>query len=289
MNHRTSWTANWNPETLSYRQEEQRLLARLNSDYGTWNEYHLRRRLLNALYGFSRYRERNLVEVQRWRGLPILESTMGYRKKLIQVEERIFRNEVLCKAIVSHATEFYGIEQKELDAHTKEAEKNNQVADKVSVSQALKQRPRLGREGIQEREDAFPCILGSLSTLYLDADSSKLVKVLLHGASLGRLGHEVASLGVTVPDIDMKPSSTLLVEGDFTVVFADQQNHYDVITTHFFIDKAQNLMSYFDTIHRLLKPGGKNVRGKEAEYGFNARALTKNVYKAQTWVARKKS
>jgi hypothetical protein len=32
---------------------------------------------------------------------------------------------------------------------------------------------------------------------------------------------------------------------------------------------------------------GKKVRWKEAEYGFNVRALTKSAYKAQAWVARK--
>ena len=34
--------------------------------------------------------------------------------------------------------------------------------------------------------------------------------------------------------------------------------------------------------------GGKGkVRRTEAEYGFNGRALTRNAYKAQVWVARK--
>ena len=94
-------------------------------------------------------------------------------------------------------------------------------------------------------------------------------------------------------------------------------------------------MSYFDTIHATLKPGGywvnfgpllwgtapfvqlsldeivtitqsmgfefvdtsdacgeptsegMSVRGKRAVYGFNERALTRNVFSAQFWVARK--
>jgi len=139
---------------------------------------------------------------------------------------------------------------------------------------------------------------------------------------------------VTAPDIEPHPS-VLLVEGDFTTAFADQDANYDVITTHFFIDTARNLISYFDTIHRLLKPGGywinfgpllygtgpfvqlsldeilaiveemgfefqdpgeqcglltfegQKVRWKEAEYGFNVKALTKSAYKAQVWVVRK--
>ena len=139
---------------------------------------------------------------------------------------------------------------------------------------------------------------------------------------------------ITAPDIEPHPS-VLLVEGDFTTAFAGQESHYDIIVTHFFIDTARNLMSYLETIHRLLKTGGywvnfgpllygtgpfvqlsldeilavvqemgfefqdldeqcgnltfegQKIRWKEAEYGFNVRALTSSAYKAQTWLARK--
>lgn len=140
---------------------------------------------------------------------------------------------------------------------------------------------------------------------------------------------------VTAPNISPNPS-VLLVEGDFNNVFNDQGGYYDIILTHFFIDTARNLLSYFDTIQFLLKPGGKwlnfgpllygtapfvqlsldeiiavvkelgfefedivdecgvltfegeKVRSKEAEYGFNGKALTKNAYAAQVWVATRK-
>lgn len=140
---------------------------------------------------------------------------------------------------------------------------------------------------------------------------------------------------IMVPD-SPPHSSVLLVEGDFNNAFNDQGGHYDIIITHFFIDTARNLMSYFDTIQFLLKPGGKwlnlgpllygtapfvqlsldeiiavveemgfefedigeecgnltfegkKVRSKEAEYGFNGKALTKNAYAAQVWVATRK-
>ena len=139
---------------------------------------------------------------------------------------------------------------------------------------------------------------------------------------------------VTVPNMTPNPA-VLLVEGDFNTAFNDQSGHYDVIVTHFFIDTARNLMAYFDTIHRLLKPGGrwinfgpllygtgpfvqlsleeiinvveemnfefedidhecgeltfedKKVRSKEAEYGFNRKALTRYAYLAQVWMVRK--
>ncbi|KAK6846384.1 hypothetical protein PG987_001572 [Apiospora arundinis] len=56
------------------------------------------------------------------------------------------------------------------------------------------------------------------------------------------------------------PSRVLLVEGDFTTVFSsspdDEEQKYDVIVTHFFLDTARNLLTYLDTIFRLLRPGG---------------------------------
>lgn len=61
---------------------------------------------------------------------------------------------------------------------------------------------------------------------------------------------------VAVPNITPDPS-VLLVEGDFNTAFHGKEGEFDVIMTHFFIDTARNLMSYFDTIHRLLRPGGR--------------------------------
>ncbi|KAH7128457.1 N2227-like protein-domain-containing protein [Dendryphion nanum] len=145
---------------------------------------------------------------------------------------------------------------------------------------------------------------------------------------------------VTFPNI-IPEREVLLVEGDFTTVFSHEAGSYDVLVTHFFIDTARNLLNYFETIHSLLKPGGKwvnlgpllygsgpfvqlsldeivaviesmgftfekiesgdgpehvcgektfedkEIRGTEAEYGFNGKALTKNAYMAQVWVAKK--
>jgi hypothetical protein len=120
---------------------------------------------------------------------------------LNDLEELIYRNEVLCKSIAAHAANFYGIEKKELDAHIKEAEKGGRVADKVSVVQALKHFVRdWSEEGQKERDEAFPCIKSALFDLNLrDADNTGSVRVLLPGSGLGRLGHEIASLDGELP------------------------------------------------------------------------------------------
>lgn len=140
---------------------------------------------------------------------------------------------------------------------------------------------------------------------------------------------------VPFPEISLDAGAVVLVEGDFTTVFRDNAASFDVVVTHFFIDTARNLMSYLDTIFRILKPGGhwinfgpllygsapfvqlsleeiitvaeamgfvfrelpdrcgtvsledKAVCGLEAEYGFNEKALTKNTYNAQFWIAQR--
>jgi SAM-dependent methyltransferase len=61
---------------------------------------------------------------------------------------------------------------------------------------------------------------------------------------------------VRFPDKVVNGSAALLVEGDFTEVFNDKVAHYDAVVTFFFTDTAQNVMEYYDTIARILKPGG---------------------------------
>ncbi len=72
---------------------------------------------------------------------------------------------------------------------------------------------------------------------------------------------------IRAPQKQVHPSNVLMVEGDFTEVFSDMIGEYDVIITHFFIDTARNLMSYFDTIHRLLRKGGYWINFGPLLYG----------------------
>lgn len=72
---------------------------------------------------------------------------------------------------------------------------------------------------------------------------------------------------VTFPDQLIRPSSVMLIEGDFVVEFAQQTGKYDVIVTLFFIDTARNLVSYLETIHRLLRPGGRWINFGPLLYG----------------------
>ena len=45
------------------------LLQRLDRGRGKWDASHTRHRLLDALYGFSKYFDRNVEDVRRWKKL----------------------------------------------------------------------------------------------------------------------------------------------------------------------------------------------------------------------------
>jgi hypothetical protein len=133
-----------------------------------------------------------------------LEKSVKYSQKLSDIEELIYENEIICKGIIANALKFYGVDQKELDEHIKDAEKSNRQADRISVSQTLKHFVRdWADEGAKERNDAFPCILSTMEALKIDSTSEQSLKVLLPGSGVGRLGHELANLG---GNIDRNPS-----------------------------------------------------------------------------------
>jgi hypothetical protein len=108
----------------------------------------------------------------------------------------MYENLMICRNIVSGAMQFYGVTQKELDEHIKEAEKSGRSADRISVSQTLKHFVRdWSVEGSKERNDAFPCIISALQDFRAQSTENTPLKVLLPGSGLGRLGHEAAKLG----------------------------------------------------------------------------------------------
>ena len=49
--------------------EKAELLQRLSRGTGKWDSSHPRHRLLDALYGFRKYFDRNMDEVKRWKKL----------------------------------------------------------------------------------------------------------------------------------------------------------------------------------------------------------------------------
>ncbi|KAM4062697.1 hypothetical protein HRG_007521 [Hirsutella rhossiliensis] len=308
----------YNQSTIQRHGEERsRLLGTLDKRNGKWTANHARHRLLDALHGFTRYRERQAAELKRLRGLyknvskaqkAFLEHHLSYSSKFTHVEQKLLHNQALCDRVVRHALEFYGIENEELHKHIADTEATGQQADKISVSQALKHIVRdWTDEGDHERSAPFACMLPTLDGLFPARHAAaEKVKILVPGAGLGRLGHDIHRLRgfqVTInewsmfmnvvyrfieryglrdgqtfhpfvdgwshhtsdskmqrqlqfPDVDVNPHSVLMMEGDFTTAFRHQEGFYDVVVTYFFIDTARNLIMYFDTIKKILKPGG---------------------------------
>ncbi|KAL4925536.1 N2227-like protein-domain-containing protein [Aspergillus undulatus] len=320
----TEFPPNPNPRQEA---EHNRLHHRLRHSTETWNTSHPRHRLLMALYGFTRYKERNLAEVKRWRELykhvsksqkKVVEKIIGYSRKLNTAEHLFEDNDAIARDIVRVGMAFYDIKQEELDAFVRDMEKEKKGPDRTSVVQAMKHFVRdWSEEGRFEREDANRCILDNLSGV--ERSEEKPIRVLAPGAGAGRLGYEIDALGgfeVTInewsaymnlvhryatqistpnsltyyPYIDWwshhattadmqrgvsfpdwipstATSNIVMAEGDFTTLFPDDSGQYDVIVTLFFIDTARNLMSYLETIHRLLKTGGTWINLGPLLYG----------------------
>ncbi|KAF5568494.1 trehalase [Fusarium phyllophilum] len=315
------------PDTPRHVEAKKKLDKSMSIGWGNWNAQHPRHRLLDALYGYRRYHERQKAEVDRFEGLykhvsraqrSLLEHQVNYSKKFTRIDALLKKNQELCDAIVQNAMSFYGIDEEELRRHTSAAQSSGRLADKISVSQALKHYVRdWTEEGESERKETFACLVKTLQGLFPVRDDEKPVKILVPGSGLGRLGHDIARLGgfevtvnewsmymniayrfieanraqnthslhpfidgwshhatesdmireLTFPDTSLNSTSVVLTEGDFTTVFNDKTHYYDIIVTYFFIDTARNLMSYLDTIKKVLKPGGHWVNLGPLLYG----------------------
>ncbi|KAF7589568.1 hypothetical protein BBP40_004147 [Aspergillus hancockii] len=191
------------PSEISQKEEYSRLQHRLQRSTGPWDTSHPRQRLLTALHAFHRYKERNLVETKRWRDwykkIPkqqrsTVESTVRYTRKLNTIEHLFETNEHLAHDIVKHGMQFYNLSKQELDSFIRGNEKQGLNTDRTSVSQAMKHFVRdWSDEGYDERQEAFPCVLSTLANI--SRNSEQPLKVLLPGAGLGRLAHEVNALG----------------------------------------------------------------------------------------------
>ncbi|KAF5024862.1 hypothetical protein F66182_3101 [Fusarium sp. NRRL 66182] len=193
------------PSTSRHVEANKKLAQSLARDSGTWNVHHPRHRLLDALYGYSRYYERQKVDLDRVQGLykhvskaqkSLLEHQVQYSTKFGRIDGLLKKNQELCDGIVKNAMDFYGISNDELQQHVKTLEASGKTADKISVSQAMKHYVRDWTEtGETERQATFACLVKTLEGLFPVRDGSEPVKVLVPGAGLARLGHDIAKLG----------------------------------------------------------------------------------------------
>lgn len=66
---------------------------------------------------------------------------------------------------------------------------------------------------------------------------------------------------MTIPDVPtnvLPPNADFsYAAGDFLEIYADNPNYWDALVTCFFLDTANNIIEYIETIYSILKPGGK--------------------------------
>lgn len=128
-----------------------------------------------------------------------VESRVRYSKKLNSVEHLVDKNAQVAHAIVKNGLEFYGVDMQELEDFVDETKDEPTNDSKTSVLQAMKHFVRdWSDEGLHERQPTFPCILNVIQNKFpakLQSETASPVKVLVPGAGLGRLAHEIASLG----------------------------------------------------------------------------------------------
>lgn len=231
----------------------------------------------------------------------------------------MLKNAGLAESILDYGLNYYGVSRHELEAFVYDTT-NGTTKQMGNTLYAMKHFVRdWSNEGLHEREATYPCVLEAVQRAFPARSSSEPARVLVPGSGLGRLGHEIASLGgfqvtlnefsfsmnmayhylatlsnssaetihpyvdwwshrattahllraVNFPDnVDLlQQSSVSLVEGEFTTALKTHEGTYDALVSHFFIDTATNILSYLETIHAMLKPGGVWINFGPLLYG----------------------
>ncbi|GAB7366036.1 hypothetical protein MBLNU230_g7605t1 [Neophaeotheca triangularis] len=181
------------------------LLKDLRKIDGSWNTNHPRYRLLDALRAFDKYEDDRLAELAKWRTryrrLPdeqkkTIEQTLGYSKRLNDAGDLMKKNAEIARSILAFGLESYEVEEAEFHAFTNATA--GSATTNFHVQDAMKHFVRdWSLEGLNERQPTFPCILDAVTKAFPRPSRSleSPAKVLVPGAGLGRLGHEIADLG----------------------------------------------------------------------------------------------
>lgn len=152
---------------------------------------------------------------------------MKYGDKIRETERLIGENDKVAMKIVDYALDFYSIEFSELQQFINEAESSGRSADRVSVSQALKHYVRdWAAEGELERAATFPQILSTLENHYPQRNATNSPRILVPGAGLGRLAHDIADLRGTLHDFQVAPNQWCVVTNQSSTGFEVTANEW---------------------------------------------------------------
>ncbi|KAL1960798.1 hypothetical protein VTO42DRAFT_6628 [Malbranchea cinnamomea] len=194
-----------------HREEHKKLLQRMRKpSNGKLKANSPRHRLLTALHGFYRYQRTAGGELQRIREAyeknikkekrELIDAATKYEAKIKRTEELIRENDHVVQEIVDCGLEFYGVDFMELSTFVRQEEASGKTAERVSVSQALKHYVRdWAVDGERERISTFPLLLETLEVRFpersITSNKSDPIRVLVPGAGVGRLAHDIAALG----------------------------------------------------------------------------------------------
>ncbi|KAK9466743.1 N2227-like protein-domain-containing protein [Lipomyces arxii] len=341
------------------------LRAFLNNSGNVDND---RRALLDAVAALQNYVPEMTASANRRRMLfshlsakhQRLANATGYSKRLHDVDRAVTDNAVITTRICKLAERRFHVSRAEL-LHAKPA-RHSRVVE--LLNHFLRDWSALGAS---ERCKTFPHIIEALTTEFGSDPFSR--SVLVPGAGVGRLAHDIAHLGfateaneyshlmhlgtlfvldqakqsctlypavhafsyqtsaadqlrpIVFPDIPISgtaKSNLKITFGDFTKI----TSHFNAVVTLFFIDTAQDIFTYIETIHKQLLPGGLWINcgplkygsaprvqftleellelipqlgftierrwSEQAEYTADSHSLWHGFYGVEGWVARKK-
>ncbi|KAF2416956.1 N2227-domain-containing protein [Tothia fuscella] len=193
------------PPSLRHRQEKERLFISLNYETGDWGVSHPRHKLLQALHGLYRYEYGCLADLEQWKttydGISaeqkkvICEAT-SHEKRFELFRENQIRNQAIIKRVLANAMRFYEISMEELNWFITEEEDGEILFNPYGVSDILNHLVRDWSSGGPHKRDlGSEPILETLSALYPDREPHvKPKRILVPGAGVGRLAHEIAHL-----------------------------------------------------------------------------------------------
>ncbi|KAF2403594.1 N2227-domain-containing protein [Trichodelitschia bisporula] len=192
---------------LSPRHEKAKaqLLDSLIRTPQNWARSHPRYRLLEVLHGLRRHEYRYVEQLREWgeayQTLPeaqreLIRASTTYHTNFDLIRNLWPKNGALATNILEHALEYYEMDPAELASYIETAEAQRSWDYQPSITDALNHLVRdWTADGAHEREPTYAPILATIKDLLAKhpADAGTF-KVLVPGAGLGRLAHEIAAL-----------------------------------------------------------------------------------------------
>ncbi|KAK7071023.1 hypothetical protein SK128_013631 [Halocaridina rubra] len=271
-------------------------------------------RIVEAFKSYRSHAHKRIKERETYlKSLPSHHREMldSYRKHLDQQRTCIAHNAEILKLIIKDVENIFENVQHQVADKENEEVKSTLESDIEKVKSTIRQIVRdWSPEGAKEREQCYGPIINQITSLYppnkVDVQN---IHILVPGAGLGRLAHELARRGyscqgnefslfmlfasnfvlnkcrgtnlfrvypwvhsgsnhltnadqlkvATFPDSDPSElpahSDLTIAAGDFLEIY-QEPDAWDCIATCFFIDCANNVVAFIETIYKILKPGG---------------------------------